>query len=287
MKNKSALGLAVVAATTFLLLGIAPSYAGDDAIRAEAYFQAITSGDAETIASFYAENAEFRWIGGPLAGFYKGKDDIKGVWKRFSAAAGTFTVEVLELNETPEGKGSTVNARVAFKGATDVPVKFMLVYRDGKITSETWKVDRGTATIAIVEPKAETKPETKPETIAAVQSEPVQAAEQTESEAKPQKSDNPQSDYLPKSSNAPAAIAPKAAAPSDAKPAPKTKSGDARKGPRKKRYYYDDDEADYDDYDDYQPRYRRYRREGYGYGYGGPPVYFGWGGGRFGFYGGY
>lgn len=287
MKDKFALSVTAIVATTFLLLGIAPSYAGDDTIRAEAYFQAITSGDAETIASFYADNAEFRWIGGPLAGFYKGKDDIKDVWKRFSAAAGKFTVEVLELNETPEGKGSAVNARVAFKGATDVPVKFILVYRDGKITSETWQVDKGSATVTKVEPKTETF-ETRPETIATAQSEPAQPPQQTEAEAKPQKSDNPKSDYLPKSSKAPAAATPKAAAPNDAKPAPKTKYADARKGPRKKRYYYDDDEADYDDYDDYAPRYRRYRGwDDYGYGYGGPRPYFGWGGGRFGFYGGY
>jgi ketosteroid isomerase-like protein len=313
MKNKSALRVAVVAATTFLLLGIPPSYAGDDTVRAEAYFQAITSGDTETIASFYADNAEFRWIGGPLAGFYKGKDDIKGVWKRFSAAAGKFTHEVLELNETPEGKGSTVNARVAFKGATDVPVKFILTYRDGKITSETWQVDKGAATVAKVEPKtepAEVKPETvataapkveakpetpetKVETIATAQSEPVQSEpaptpEQKEPEAKPQKSDNTKSDYLPKSSKAPATATPKVAAPNDAKPAPKTKSGDARKGPRKKRYYYDDDDVDYDDYDDYAyaPRYRRYRGwDDYGYGYGGG--YRGYFGGPFGFYGRY
>ncbi len=281
MKIRSDRRSAVLVASTVLLLGLTPAYAGDDTQRAEAYFQAITTGDAETIASFYAENAEFRWIGGPLAGFYKGRQDIKGLWERFSAAAGKFTHEVVELNETPLGQGSTVNAVVTFKGATDVPVKFALTYKGGKITSETWQVDRS-ATVAKTEPKTEDKPEakpdtavakaepkpderpvevenTKPETIATAQTGPAPTAE--EAGPRTEKADNEQSDYLPKSSkkssSAKAAAPAESKAPADSKPTAKSKSADTRKGPRKKRRYddrYDDDYA----YDD-APRYRRYR----------------------------
>lgn len=288
--TKTALRSAIVAAFSFLLLGIAPSSAGDDAIRAEAYFHAITGGDAEIIASFYAENAEFRWIGGPLAGTYQGRDRIKGVWEKFAAAAGQFTHEVLELNETPapKGKSSTVIARIAFKGETDVPVKFVMTYKDGKIASQTWQVDK-IATIAKAEPKPEVKPETKaeaqPETIATIETQPEKTAE--EPAAKTQTAAQPKPDYLP-SAGAQAArgAGPKAAAPSEIKPAPKVKAADAKKSPRKKRTYYDD----YYDDDRYEYGYGRYRgyrdydgyRGGYGGGYRG---YFG--GGGFGFGGGY
>ena len=285
MKIRSDRRSAMLVASTALLLGLAPAYAGEDANRAEAYFQAIASGDAETIASFYAENAEFRWVGGPLAGFYKGKQDIKGVWEKFSAAAGKFTHEVVELNETPQGQGSTVNAVVTFKGATDVPVRFALTYKGGKIASETWQVDRS-ATVAKTEPKAEDKPEakpdtavakaepkpeekpepienTRPETIATVQTTPTRAAEETA--PRTEKADNEQSDYLPKSQKKSSSAHKAAAAPADtktpadSKPVAKSKSADTRKGPRKKRRH-DDGYDEYDDYAyDYAPRYRRYR----------------------------
>jgi hypothetical protein len=169
------------AVSSFALLGMSPVQAGADAVRAEAYFNAISGGNPDTITSFYADDAEFHWVGGPLAGVYKGKDKIKGVWEKFSKAAGDLDHEVLQLSESANGKTSTVTARVKFKGAGEVPVKFVMIYKDGKIASEVWQVDRTGATYAKddgkpapkanaaekagakPEPKAEAKPEVSAE----------------------------------------------------------------------------------------------------------------------------
>ena len=107
---------AALAASSLFLFGVAPAHAGADAVLAEAYFNAISGGNADTIASFYADDAEFHWVGGPLAGVYKGRDRIKSVWEKFAEAAGDIDHEVLQLSESANGKTSTVTARVKFKG---------------------------------------------------------------------------------------------------------------------------------------------------------------------------
>jgi ketosteroid isomerase-like protein len=161
--TKTSLKAAAVAASSLMLLGIAPASAGADAVRAEAYFNAISGGNVDTITSFYADDAEFHWVGGPLAGVYKGKDKIKGVWDRFTKAAGDLDHEVLQIAESANGKTSTVTARVKFKGEGEVPVKFIMVYKDGKIASEVWQVDKAGATSAKADGKPESAPQPQPQ----------------------------------------------------------------------------------------------------------------------------
>ena len=163
--TKSDVKAVAIAASSFMLLRIAPVYAGVDAIRAEAYFNAISWGNADTITSFYADDAEFHWVGGPLAGVYKGKDKIRGVWDRFTKAAGDINHEVMQLSESANGKTSTVTASVTFRGEGEVPVKFIMVYKDGKIASEVWQVDRAALTYAKADgrPGSEPRPEPKAE----------------------------------------------------------------------------------------------------------------------------
>jgi ketosteroid isomerase-like protein len=167
--TKSDVKAVAIAASSFMLLGIAPVYAGVDAVRAEAYFNAISGGNADTITSFYADDAEFHWVGGPLAGVYKGKDKIRGVWDRFTKAAGDISHQVMQLSESANGKTSTVTASVMFRGEGEVPVKFIMVYKDGKIASEVWQVDRAALTYAKADgrPGSESKPESgaKPRTV--------------------------------------------------------------------------------------------------------------------------
>ncbi len=147
------------AASALFLLGIQTVAAGTDKVRAEAYFNAISGGNAETIASFYADNAEFHWVGGPLAGVYTGKAQIKGVWERFTKAAGDINYKVLELSESQKGKRSTVTARVSFIGPKEVPVRFIMVYENGKIVNEVWEVDKPVVGYAKADPKAAAKPQ--------------------------------------------------------------------------------------------------------------------------------
>jgi hypothetical protein len=151
--NKSALAyLAAAASVSFLLGAQSASAASTDELRAKAYFQAIAGGNAETIASFYAEKAEFHWVGGPLAGIYKGKPQIQGVWRKFVDAAGEMKHKIVEISESRNGRISTVTAKVNFIGPKEVPVKFILMYEDGKITNEIWQVDKEPQSYAKAEP---------------------------------------------------------------------------------------------------------------------------------------
>jgi ketosteroid isomerase-like protein len=124
--SKAALKSTLVSISALVLLGFAPAFAGDNAARAKAYFNAIADGNAEAIASFYADDAEFRWIGGPLAGVYKGKSKIRAVWEKFSEAAGKLDHDVLQLSENTAGKGPSITATVKFKGEGEVPVRFAI-----------------------------------------------------------------------------------------------------------------------------------------------------------------
>jgi hypothetical protein len=145
-------------AASFLLVGASGASAGTDAVRAEAFFNAISGGNADTVASFYAEKAEFHWVGGPLAGIYKGRGQIKGVWERFAQAAGKLDYRTLEVTESRNGPISTVTARVKFIGPKEVPVKFVLMFKDGKIVNQIWQVDRGEGYTAAKAPVPEGKP---------------------------------------------------------------------------------------------------------------------------------
>jgi ketosteroid isomerase-like protein len=125
---------------TSLFLGITQANAGPDTDRAKAYFAAISTRNPEAIASFYADDAIFHWVGGPLAGVYVGKDKIQAVWKKFSASIGKLDHEVLQISES--GDGSAVTGKVKFSGAGVAQVKFAMLYRDGQIVSEVWEADK-------------------------------------------------------------------------------------------------------------------------------------------------
>lgn len=146
--RKAAIRSVVLAAAAVFFANVPNASAGVDSIRAEAYFNAIAGGNPETITSFYADNAEFHWIGGPLAGVYKGKKEIRQLWEKFTKSAGDIKHDVLELSESLNGKVSTVTARVNLIGPKEVPVKFIMMFQEGKIVSEIWQVDKPVTALA-------------------------------------------------------------------------------------------------------------------------------------------
>lgn len=183
--TKTALKTFAGAASALFLLGIHTLAAGPEKVRAEAYFNAISGGNPETIASFYADNAEFHWIGGPLAGVYTGKAQIKSVWERFTKAAGDINHKVLELSESQKGKLSTVTARVNFIGPAEVPVRFTMVYENGKIVNEIWEVDKPVIGVARVDVKPETSAHPEEQAKAdATADEPATNADQAQEHSK-------------------------------------------------------------------------------------------------------
>lgn len=125
------------AAVLATLSSLAHAGPADDA---KAHFSAIGAGQLDAVMSQYAPDASFQWVGGPLNGAYAGVEKIKEVWTKFGKN-GPFEVSVAKLEESANDKGATVTANVEFKGKAAIKVRYVLVYRDGKLVNEVWQID--------------------------------------------------------------------------------------------------------------------------------------------------
>lgn len=124
-----------------LLLAVGAALAGPAGDNAQAHFRAVAAGQVENLLSQYADNATLEWVGGPLDGRYAGKAALGEVWDKFAKAQGELTVKVSNVQESANPKGATVTANVVFGGKNDIKVRYVLVYRDGKIVGEVWQID--------------------------------------------------------------------------------------------------------------------------------------------------
>lgn len=128
-------------AATIVFASIGSAFASPASDAAQTHFTAIGSGDTSIIMRGYGDNAQLVWVGGPLDGTYAGADAIRATWEKFGKAAGPSHVTVKGLEESANPKGSTIVANVLFDGKTQVKVRYVLTYRDGKLVNETWQVD--------------------------------------------------------------------------------------------------------------------------------------------------
>ena len=128
-------------ALSFAIGLIGAAHAGQASNDATAHFQAIASGDMSILMRGYNDTAQLQWLGGPLDGSYAGAAAIRGVWEKFGKAQGLLTATVESLEESANPKGATVTANVLFVGRPPIKVRYVLVYRDGMIVSETWQID--------------------------------------------------------------------------------------------------------------------------------------------------
>lgn len=126
------------AAVLFSLSAAAFAGPADDA---NTHFKAIAAGNVEQIMQGYADNAALQWVGGPLDGVYAGSDKIREAWGKFVKANVPLEVTVAKLEESANPKGSTVTANVEFKGKAAIKVRYVLVYREGKLVNEVWQID--------------------------------------------------------------------------------------------------------------------------------------------------
>ena len=107
---------------------------------AQSHFKAIASGDVTMIMAAYGDGATLLWVGGPLNGVYGSADKIKEVWSKFAKNAPLdMTASKMETSANPAG--ATVTANVLFKGKNDIKVRYVLVYREGKLVNEVWQID--------------------------------------------------------------------------------------------------------------------------------------------------
>jgi len=123
-----------------VLITLSASAMASSADDANAHFKAIAAGNVEQIMQGYADNASLQWVGGPLNGAYVGNDKIKEVWSKFSKNA-PLEVNISKVEESANPGGSTVTANLEFKGKATIKVRYVLVYRDGKVASEVWQID--------------------------------------------------------------------------------------------------------------------------------------------------
>jgi len=115
--------------------------AADIGSQARDHFAAIAKGDIDAVMANYAPNAELHWVGGPLDGDYQGIGALKQVWGKFAKAQAPLDVHVENLRVNGNPAGSTVSADVTFSGANTIPVRYILLYRQGKLVDEVWQID--------------------------------------------------------------------------------------------------------------------------------------------------
>nr|WP_315217677.1 nuclear transport factor 2 family protein [uncultured Duganella sp.] len=130
-----------LAATSLALSLYGVAHAGQASNDANTHFQAIASGDLSVLMRGYNDTAQLQWLGGPLDGSYNGAANIRGVWEKFGKAQGPLKATIEALEESANPKGATVTANVLFVGKAPIKVRYVLVYRDNLIVSETWQID--------------------------------------------------------------------------------------------------------------------------------------------------
>lgn len=130
-----------IVAASLVLASIGSAWASPASDAAQIHFAAIGSGDTAIIMRGYGDNAQLTWVGGPLDGSYAGADAIRAAWEKFGKAAGPDRVTVHSLQESANPKGATIVANVQFDGKSQVKVRYVLTYRDGKLVNETWQID--------------------------------------------------------------------------------------------------------------------------------------------------
>lgn len=133
----------VLLSAAALLTLAAPAFAGPAGDMAKARIDAVAKGDVAAVTGEYADGAALHWIGGPLDGMYEGPEKLKTVWTKFMTAQGAQTATVASVSEAKNPKGATVTADVTFAGKNTVKVRYVMVYRDGKLADEIWQVNPG------------------------------------------------------------------------------------------------------------------------------------------------
>ncbi|GLK76503.1 hypothetical protein GCM10008171_17570 [Methylopila jiangsuensis] len=134
-----------IALAAAALLLATPAFAGPAEEMSKSRIDAIAKGDVAAVQSAYADGAMLHWVGGPLDGVYTGADKLKTVWTKFSTAQGEQTAKVASVSEAMNPKGSTVTADVTFSGKNAVKVRYVMVWREGKLADEIWQVNPNAA----------------------------------------------------------------------------------------------------------------------------------------------
>lgn len=123
-----------------ICLAALPVDAGPAEDLAQRRIGMIAEGNVGAVVAQYADDARLVWVGGPLDGTY-GAHELSDVWSRFAAARGVQTVEIQSLTEAANPDGATIVAELILKGTSDLPVRYIMVFRGESLTDEIWQVN--------------------------------------------------------------------------------------------------------------------------------------------------
>ncbi|MBB4005365.1 MAG: nuclear transport factor 2 family protein [Aurantimonas endophytica] len=129
----------LLTAAAIAAFAVSAAHAGPAADMAQARIASIAEGDTATVAAAYQAGAVLHWVGGPLDGTYE-EAEIEAVWKKFAKAQPNLTADIMDVSEAMNPKGATVTANVVFQGKDKIPVRYIMLFRDGKLTDEIWQV---------------------------------------------------------------------------------------------------------------------------------------------------
>lgn len=113
-----------------------------DERKADTHLKAIAAGNIEALMADYADDAYVDWIGGNLDGRYRGKAEIREMWKKFVAAndGQPRPARVGRLVAYANPKGVSLHVKAEYTGKTPSKVWHVLVYRDGTLGTEIWQI---------------------------------------------------------------------------------------------------------------------------------------------------
>jgi ketosteroid isomerase-like protein len=113
-----------------------------DEAKARAHLDAIASGDLETLMRDYADDACMEWVGGPLDGRYRGKEQIRVVWQKFIAVneGKPRPVRLSKPQAYSNPRGASIEAKASYDGKLPMKVWHVLTYREGELTTEVWHI---------------------------------------------------------------------------------------------------------------------------------------------------
>lgn len=130
--------------TILALLISFPALAGPlEERKAAAHLDAVAAGAVEVLMSDYADDATFDWVGGPLDGRYRGKEQIRELWRKFIAANDGNPRPAIfgKARAYANPKGVSIGTEAEYGGKSPVKVWHVLVYHDGALITELWQID--------------------------------------------------------------------------------------------------------------------------------------------------
>lgn len=107
-----------------------------------AHWTQVANRNVQKLTGEYTKNAVVAWVGGPLNGTYQGHSAIDKLWSKFEKATSPMHFQVTAVTYDLSKAHPAVREDVKLtSGGKAIKVDSTLVYDNGKIMAEIWKVN--------------------------------------------------------------------------------------------------------------------------------------------------